>query len=85
MCYNRQRNTSCRTGTVGWVVAPRSGVFWLFCSSNPEVYLFFIFSKFLTSVSFFRVRFSVRVMIRVRVSVRVIIRVRVRFVVRFRF
>ena len=50
---------------------------WEFGSSNPKVFLFFFFSKFLSLVSFFRVRLSVR--LRFRVSVRVRIRVKVRF------
>ena len=46
-----------------------NGGFGEFCSSNPECSLFYPFSKILYSVSFFRVRLSVR--LRFRVSVRV--------------
>ena len=70
MCYKRQGNyVVCNeppSGTVGWIVARGAAGFRLFCSSNPEGSLsFFLFSKFLSSVSLFRVR--VRVVIRIRV------------------
>ena len=67
--------TNCE---VAWLVGLSYAIrlvleFW---SLNPEGF-FFPFSKFLSLVSFFRVRLSV--MVRFRVSVRVRIRVRVRF------
>ena len=56
------------SGTVGWIVARGAAGFRLFCSSNPEGSLsFFLFSKFLSSVSLFRVRVRVRVVVRIRV------------------
>ena len=43
-----------------------------FRSSNPEGFLFFLpFSKFLSLVSFFRVRLSVRLRFRIRIRVKV--------------
>ena len=72
LCYKNQGNhvvyNELPSGTVGWVVA---GGTVGFGSSNLEGSFFSLFSKFLSLVSFFRVRLSVSV--------------RVRIVVRFRF
>ena len=65
LCYKRQGNYAlCNelpSGTVGWVVARGTVGFGEFCSLNLEGSIFSPFSKFLSLVSFFRVRLSVRV------------------------
>ena len=57
--------------TVGWVIEPETVCFgvWEF-ESGRFSFFFFPFSKFLSLVSFFRVRLSVRVRFRVRLRVK---------------
>ena len=61
------------SSTVDWVIACRTVSFRV-GSSNPEGSLFSPFSKFLSLVSFFRVRLSVWLSFRVRVRIRVKVR-----------
>ena len=70
-CYKRQGNyevcSELPSGTVGWIVARGTVGFGSFVGS---LFFSFFFSKFLSLVSFFRVRLSVRVTVSVMVRVR---------------
>ena len=69
LCYKRQGNyvvcNELPSNTVGWVIVRGTVSFGIW-----KVLSLFFFSKFLSLVSFFRVRLSVRVRFRVRIRVR---------------
>ena len=56
--------------TVGWVIAHGTVSFGVWEFESGWLILSFFFSKFLSLVSFFRVRLSVRLRFRVRIRVR---------------
>ena len=74
LCYKSQGNyavcNELSSGTVGWVVARGTVGFVSFVVRTRKVFFFPLssFSKFLSPVSFFRVRLSVRLSVRVRLG-----------------
>ena len=70
MCYKTQANyVVCNElpfSTVGWVIARETVSFGVLEFESRRFSFFSSFSKFLSLVSFFRVRLSVRVSVRVR-------------------